>query len=257
MRSPISPTDSFGEIRVGHEDKIGAAARRQARSAGAVEGARQARTRDPRSHWITDIIACPGLDYCSLANACSIPIAKELTWWFANDEAVRTRSVGFTSTSGCIMAAAITMSAISGFWRRETRRLAKSPIGGREVYVTEPSTGHGKTLGARWGENEVFGSEDGRIVTFRAPSGTSALQREIERFRAATENGLSGNNKAVLNPLRQLYRSVVQPVEPLLDGASRILILPDGASPRRALGRPGPRSGRHQLRQLNGAGSFL
>ncbi len=28
---------------------------------------------------ITDIIACPGLDYCALANARSIPVAQELT----------------------------------------------------------------------------------------------------------------------------------------------------------------------------------
>jgi NAD(P)H-nitrite reductase large subunit len=31
-----------------------------------------------------DIIACPGLDYCSLANARSIPIAQEITRRFAN-----------------------------------------------------------------------------------------------------------------------------------------------------------------------------
>jgi len=33
----------------------------------------------PNVNLVSDIIACPGLDYCSLANARSIPIAQELT----------------------------------------------------------------------------------------------------------------------------------------------------------------------------------
>ena len=45
--------------------------------------------REPRDHeaglgeanldLVTDIIACPGLDYCSLANARSIPVAAQIT----------------------------------------------------------------------------------------------------------------------------------------------------------------------------------
>ena len=32
---------------------------------------------------ITDIIACPGLDYCALANARSIPVAQRISNHFA------------------------------------------------------------------------------------------------------------------------------------------------------------------------------
>ena len=71
-------------------------------------------------------------------------------------------------------------------------------------------------------------SEDGRVAALRLPGGTGELQRELERFHAAMENGLSSNDQGVLKPLRQLYRSVLQPVEPLLNGADRLLILPDG-----------------------------
>src|SRR6478735_9002373 len=39
----------------------------------------------PNVNLVTDIIACPGLDYCSLANARSIPIAQELTRRFNHD----------------------------------------------------------------------------------------------------------------------------------------------------------------------------
>ncbi len=71
-------------------------------------------------------------------------------------------------------------------------------------------------------------SEDGRVVAFSLPVGAGDLQREVEGFRAVTENRLVFGGQAALKPLRQLYRSLLQLVEPLLDGASRILILPDG-----------------------------
>ena len=71
-------------------------------------------------------------------------------------------------------------------------------------------------------------SEDGRVAAFRLPAETGELRREVERFRAAVENRRFGGGQAVLSSLRRLYSSVVQPVEPFLDGAGRLLILPDG-----------------------------
>lgn len=71
-------------------------------------------------------------------------------------------------------------------------------------------------------------SGSGRLEAFTLAKGAAELQREIERFRAALENRLFSGNQAALDPLRQLYRSVLQPVEPNLHGAGRLLILPDG-----------------------------
>jgi sulfite reductase (NADPH) hemoprotein beta-component len=53
---------------------------------------------------VTDIIACPGLDYCSLANARSIPLALELSKRFADP--VRQDDIGELKIkiSGCINA---------------------------------------------------------------------------------------------------------------------------------------------------------
>ncbi len=55
---------------------------------------------------ISDIIACPGLDYCNLANARSIPIAQRISERFA--DLARERAVGDLSLniSGCINACA-------------------------------------------------------------------------------------------------------------------------------------------------------
>jgi len=53
---------------------------------------------------ITDIIACPGLDYCSLANARSIPVAQKIAQRFADAE--RQADIGELKLkiSGCINA---------------------------------------------------------------------------------------------------------------------------------------------------------
>lgn len=53
---------------------------------------------------ITDIIACPGLDYCALATARSIPIAQAIARRFAED--VRQKQIGELNIkiSGCINA---------------------------------------------------------------------------------------------------------------------------------------------------------
>ena len=53
---------------------------------------------------ISDIIACPGLDYCSLANARSIPVAQRLSERFADPD--RQSDIGELKVkiSGCINA---------------------------------------------------------------------------------------------------------------------------------------------------------
>ena len=58
----------------------------------------------PNAGLITDIIACPGLDYCDLANARSIPIAQDLSRKFA--DLARQHDIGELKIkiSGCINA---------------------------------------------------------------------------------------------------------------------------------------------------------
>jgi sulfite reductase (NADPH) hemoprotein beta-component len=53
---------------------------------------------------ITDIIACPGLDYCNLANARSIPIAQEIAKRFADPARAEIIGPLRLNISGCINA---------------------------------------------------------------------------------------------------------------------------------------------------------
>ena len=53
---------------------------------------------------VTDIIACPGLDYCSLANARSIPLAQKLSERFADPARQQDLGELKIKISGCINA---------------------------------------------------------------------------------------------------------------------------------------------------------
>src|SRR5271163_3003670 len=77
---------SFGEIRVGHEQNLVLPHVAKRDLPGLWKALDKIGVATPNVNLVTDIIACPGLDYCSLANARSIPIAQELTRRFANHD---------------------------------------------------------------------------------------------------------------------------------------------------------------------------
>lgn len=95
---------SFGEIRVGHEQNLALphVARRDLPALWRALDRIGVAT--PNVNLVSDIIACPGLDYCSLANARSIPIAQELTRRFANPDTANLIGRLHINISGCINA---------------------------------------------------------------------------------------------------------------------------------------------------------
>jgi sulfite reductase (NADPH) hemoprotein beta-component len=69
---------SFGEIRATHEQNLVLADVEQSSLYSLWQSARQQSLALPNIGYLTDIIACPGGDFCSLANAKSIPIANDI-----------------------------------------------------------------------------------------------------------------------------------------------------------------------------------
>jgi len=95
---------SSGEIRVGHEQNLALPHVAQ-RDLPALWRALDAiGVATPNVNLISDIISCPGLDYCSLANARSIPIAQEITRRFRNLDLQRDLGRLHVNISGCINA---------------------------------------------------------------------------------------------------------------------------------------------------------
>ena len=69
---------SFGELRATHEQNLVLADVEQAKLFELWQGAKKQKVALPNVGLLTDIIACPGGDFCSLANAKSLPIAKAI-----------------------------------------------------------------------------------------------------------------------------------------------------------------------------------
>jgi sulfite reductase (NADPH) hemoprotein beta-component len=69
---------SFGEIRATHEQNLVLADVEQSSLYSLWQSAREQSLALPNIGYLTDIIACPGGDFCSLANAKSIPIANDI-----------------------------------------------------------------------------------------------------------------------------------------------------------------------------------
>ena len=95
---------SFGEIRVGHEQNLvlpHVAQRDLPELWRKLAGIGVA---TPNVNLISDIIACPGLDYCSLANARSIPIAQQIASRFRDRNLARELGRLHINISGCINA---------------------------------------------------------------------------------------------------------------------------------------------------------
>ncbi len=98
--------DRFGiaEIRVSHEQNLVLPHVRQKDLPAVFARLKELGLATPNAGLVTDIIACPGLDYCDLANARSIPIAQAISERFADLD--RQHDIGELKIkiSGCINA---------------------------------------------------------------------------------------------------------------------------------------------------------
>lgn len=95
---------SFDELRVTHAQNIVLPHVRKADLYAVWQRLVEVELADANLDLISDIIACPGLDYCSLANARSIPVAQKIATRFA--DLGRQRELGELKLkiSGCINA---------------------------------------------------------------------------------------------------------------------------------------------------------
>ncbi|QDP22271.1 nitrite/sulfite reductase [Bradyrhizobium cosmicum] len=141
---------SFGEIRVGHEQNLALPHVAKRDLPALWKALDKLGLATPNVNLITDIIACPGLDYCSLANARSIPIAQELTRRFANHELANLIGRLHINISGCINACGHHHVGHIGILGVEKN--------GEEVYQI--------TIGGRADENAALGNLIGPGVKF-------------------------------------------------------------------------------------------
>jgi sulfite reductase (NADPH) hemoprotein beta-component len=104
LMADLAEQYSFDELRVTHAQNIVLPHVRKADLHAIWQRLAEAGLAEANLDLISDIIACPGLDYCSLANARSIPVAQKIASRFA--DLGRQRELGELKLkiSGCINA---------------------------------------------------------------------------------------------------------------------------------------------------------
>jgi sulfite reductase (NADPH) hemoprotein beta-component len=95
---------SFGELRVSHEQNLILADVKLSDLYAVWEIARANGLATPNIGLLTDIICCPGGDFCSLANAKSIPIAEAIQMQFDNLDYLHDIGELELNISGCMNA---------------------------------------------------------------------------------------------------------------------------------------------------------
>jgi len=104
LMADLAKDYSFDELRVMHTQNIVLPHVRKADLHALWTALEEAGLGSPNLDTVEDIIACPGLDYCSLANARSIPIAQKISERFAATGKTATLGQLKLKISGCINA---------------------------------------------------------------------------------------------------------------------------------------------------------
>lgn len=100
----LADAHSFGEIRTTHEQNMVLPHVKLSDLPAVYAGLKEDGLADANIGLISDIICCPGMDYCALATARSIPIAQQIAERFADP--IRQKAIGEMKIkiSGCINA---------------------------------------------------------------------------------------------------------------------------------------------------------
>ncbi len=104
VMADLAETYSFDELRVTHAQNIVLPHVAKRDLYAVWQALNTAELANANLDLISDIIACPGLDYCSLANARSIPVAQKIATRFADLERQRDLGELKLKISGCINA---------------------------------------------------------------------------------------------------------------------------------------------------------
>ena len=155
---------SFGEIRVTKEQNLVLADVRLDDLHPLWQGLQPLGLDTPNIGLLTDIIACPGLDYCNLANARSIPIAQRLSRRFA--DLGRLDEIGgiTLNISGCINACGhhhVGNIGILGVDKKGTEYYQVT-LGGS----ADENTALGDIVGPAFNEDDVVDAVENIVATY-------------------------------------------------------------------------------------------
>jgi sulfite reductase (NADPH) hemoprotein beta-component len=174
---------SMGELRVTHDQNLLLPWVRQDQLHALWLEARAASFATPNIGLLTDMIACPGGDFCALANARSIPIAAALTERFSDlDELWDIGDIDL-HMSGCINSCGHHHSGHIGILGvdKDGAEWYQVTLGGSDGSTLSGAASPGKVIGPSFAAEEVPDVVEAIIDTYR--SQRAASERFIDTVR--------------------------------------------------------------------------
>ena len=120
-------------------------------------------------HLLTDMIACPGGDFCDLANARSIPVAAELTERFADLDEVFDLGEIDLHISGCINSCGHHHSGHIGILGvdKDGSEWYQVTLAGSDGSAHAPRAVPGKVIGPSFAASEITDAVEAILDTYR------------------------------------------------------------------------------------------
>jgi sulfite reductase (NADPH) hemoprotein beta-component len=160
---------SAGEVRVSHEQNLLLPWVRASDLPALWQAARALGLARPNIGLLTDIIACPGGDFCALANARSIPVAAAITERFQDlDELFDLGEIDL-HISGCINSCGHHHSGHIGVLGvdKDGREWYQVSLGGADGSTLSGTATPGKVIGPSFAASEVTDVVDALLDTYR------------------------------------------------------------------------------------------
>ena len=173
----IAERFSHAEMRVTHDQNLMLPWVRQSELHALWQAAREAGFASPNIGLLTDMIACPGGDFCALANARSIPLAEELTQRFAEiDELYDIGNIDL-HISGCINSCGHHHSGHIGVLGvdKDGKEWYQVSLGGSDGSWISGASAPGKVIGPSFAADEVADVIEAVVDTYRAERSASEL----------------------------------------------------------------------------------
>ena len=191
----IAERFSHGELRVNHEQNLLLPWVRESELFGLWQAARAAGFATPNIGLVTDMIACPGGDFCGLANARSIPLAAQITERFADlDEQYDIGDIDL-HISGCINSCGHHHSGHIGVLGvdKDGAEWYQLTLGGSDGSTASGASVAGKVIGPSFAADEIADAIEAVIATYRRERAAgerfidSVRRLGVAPFRAATD----------------------------------------------------------------------
>ncbi|MFG6462198.1 nitrite/sulfite reductase [Roseateles sp. DXS20W] len=188
---------SHGELRVSHRQNLVLPWVREADLPELFQAARAAGFATPNAGLLTDQIACPGGDFCALANARSLPLAAEIAERYQDIDELEDLGEIDLHISGCINSCGHHHSGHIGILGvdKDGTEWYQLTLGGGDGTHLAGGTVAGKVIGPSFAADEIADAIDAVIETFK-------------RERLAGEHFIDAVKRLGLDPFKTAANAV-------------------------------------------------